>query len=119
MYNGLSAYLTERERRKQAEHEYWNHPHLQGSVGPSFSNTSELVQVRRVIEAVKRGMEGSEIWNEKEQHYCRLVNYGVLEQAVDALRRYEKLLDKEPVVEQIADDWWKTGAFCDGSEGIV
>ena len=119
MYNGPSAYLTERERRKQTEHEYWNRPHLQESVGPSFSNASELVPVRRVIEVVKRGMEGGEIWNEKEQRYCRLVNYGVLEQAVDALRRYEKLLDKESTVEQIANDWWNTGAFCDGSDGII
>lgn len=119
MYNGLSEYLKERERRKQAEREYWNRPHLQESVDPSSFNALELEQVRQVIETVKRGMEGGEIWNEKEKRYCRLVNYGVLEQAVDALTRYEKLLDKEPMVQQIANDWWKAGAFCDGPEGIV
>ena len=78
----------------------------------------EIDAVRGVIHIVLCGMNGGETWNEQEKHYCRVVNYGVLESALEVLRRYEKLLAKEPLIEQIANEWRKTGAFYEDPEGV-
>lgn len=118
MYDGPSSYLAERERCKQAEHEYWNDPKMRGPETPLVRIT-ELETVRGAIQAVMRSMDGSGTWDEAVKHYRKLVDYGVLSEALDTLRHYEKLLTKEPLVEQIANDWRETGAFFKGPEGIV
>lgn len=120
MCDGPSAYLAKRERRRQAEYEYWNSPEMQDPKGRSIcEEKSELEIVRCTLQTVERGMNGSETWDGTKKCYCRLVDYGILEQAVEALRRYEKLLSKEPLVEQIANDWRKAGTFYEGPEGIA
>lgn len=118
MYDGPSSYLVKRERRKQTEREYLDSPEMRGPESPPVE-VKELEMVRCAIQTVKRGMKGGETWDETQQRYRRLVDYGILERALEALQRYEKLLSNEPLVEQISNDWWKTGAFYDASDGIV
>ena len=79
----------------------------------------EIEIVRSTIQTVLHGMKNEEIWSEKKKCYCKMVDYGVLEDALAALRRYETLLVKEPLVEQIADSWRNTGAFDEGTKGVV
>ncbi len=78
----------------------------------------EIDGVRCTLQAISYGMKGEEIRN-SEGFYCQLVPHGVLEQAYEVLRRYEKLLAGEPLVEQIADDWRKSGKFSEGPKGVI
>ena len=126
MYEGPSKYLEgyyqrkEEERaQKEREWEEWNGPERRGPKGLGRGEIKEIEWVRCAVQTVLYGLEGGEIWDEKEKRHRRLVDYGVLEKALEVLQRYEKLLTEEPLVEQIADDWWKAGAFCEGVKGEV
>lgn len=77
----------------------------------------EIASVRCALHAVLNAMTGEETRN-SEGFYCLMVEHGVLEMAYEVLRRYEKLLAEEPVVEKIADDWRKSGAFLEGPKGV-
>lgn len=117
-YTGPSSYLAERARRIQAEREYWSGSEIRGPIAPPVEVT-ELELVRCAMRTVKLGMKDSRMWDETQKRYRRLVDYGILERAVEIMRRYEELLSKEPMVQQIANDWKKAGAFNEGPEGIV
>lgn len=77
----------------------------------------EIDSVRCALQSVLHGLNGEETRN-SEGFYCRLVSDGVLEEAYEVLRRYEKLLVEGPLVEQIADTWRKSGKFLEGPKGI-
>lgn len=77
----------------------------------------EIDGVRCAMQSILHGLNGEETRN-SEGFYCRLVSDGVLEQAYEVLRRYEKLLAEEPLVKQITDDWRKSGKFSEGPKGV-
>ncbi len=124
-YQGPSTYLLayyqrkeEEQMRRQREQEYWNSPDRLGPKGPSLREFKEIDNVQNAIQTVLCGMKGEETRN-SDGFCCRLVQYGVLGKAYEVLRRYEKLLANEPLVEKIADDWIKAGAFDERVEGDI
>lgn len=118
---GASAYLPELHRKREAEKRYWDRPELQGPEGLPSAETvesKEIDAVRQTIQQIEHCMHGESIRN-KDGLFRQMVSYGDLYDAYTVLLRYEKLLAKEPLVEEIANMWRKAGAFDEGPESVI